>query len=77
MLDEEKKNRIIEGLKCCAEAKCEVCSYENQCFSEEEICTALPLAKDALWLVKELLKKEEPIEPVEMEKEIEKQREGK
>ena len=48
MVDREK---VIKGLECCAEAKCEVCPYEEQCFGEE-ICVCSPMAKDMLELLK-------------------------
>ena len=50
------REKAINGLECCAEAKCEVCPYEEQCFGEE-ICTVSPMAKDML----ELLKAQEPV----------------
>lgn len=61
MVDREK---VIKGLECCAEAKCEVCPYEEQCFGEE-ICVCSPMAKDML----ELLKAQEPrvMTPEELE----------
>lgn len=51
----DKREKVIEGVKCCAEAKCEICPYEEQCFGDE-ICISSPMAKDVL----ELLKAQEP-----------------
>lgn len=49
------REKVIKGLECCAESKCEVCPYEEQCFGED-ICICSPMAKDML----ELLKAQEP-----------------
>ena len=47
----ESIEKAIRGLECCAEAKCEVCPYEDECFAEEiSICS--PMAKDMLEVVK-------------------------
>ena len=53
------REKAIRGLECCAEAKCEICPYEDQCFGEE-ICICSPMAKDML----ELIKAQEPKDPV-------------
>lgn len=49
MADQKK---TIKGLKCCAEARCEICPYEELCFGEE-IQTSSPMAKDAVQLLGE------------------------
>ena len=43
--------KVIKALECCATDECEVCPYEDQCFSED-IAVCSPMAKDALELVK-------------------------
>ena len=54
------REKVIKGLECCAEAKCEICPYEDQCFGEE-ICVCSPMAKDAFELFK-LLKAHDLVE---------------
>lgn len=51
------REKVIKGLECCAEDKCEACPYAELCYSDEiPLCS--PMAKDALELL-ELLRVQE------------------